>query len=393
MSSPISRRTTAAPLTLELLKEHVPHVKEGHKAVETLKNLPENTSKEQRNELLKTKNIGSKSQEVLIISALPLIKNITQREFQRRRAWNSRVSFDDLLQEAISGFIRGLLSYNEEATHNSPTNYLGQWITTTIRRRTENLEHDFTIPYEVMERARRIKAIAGRLTGELNRYPTDEELLEALNDPNDTNKGAYKWGGAKPKPGEKTLKRAKNKFTLAHIVEAREMNDRSYSIYSSDTASTDEDKEYYEVVSTSLTVDYSQYSYEEKDLAISRLQFFEQAFVTMKIGSRQKDIILRFFGLSPYLEPQSQKEITTQTALPPRFIKSVITSFQVYMPHKGGVFHRIILEMEADDVEALELAWLLPILGEWPKNKKHPDLPPGILTQQTLKTTQKSLDF
>jgi DNA-directed RNA polymerase sigma subunit (sigma70/sigma32) len=360
--------------------------------MEELKNNAD-LSKEERNVLLTQKNQGTRSQEVLIISALPLIKNITSREFQRRKAWNSRVSFDDLLQEAISGFIRGLLSYDETSNHGSPTNYLGQWITTTIRRRTENLEHDFAIPYEVVERSRRIKAVAGRLNTELNRPPTDEELLEALNDPNDTNKGAYKWGGTKAS-GDKKPVRAANKFTMAHIQEAKDLNDRSYSLYSSDTSASEDDQETYEKASTSLTADEaSQYSYEDADLSSSRLQFFEQAFITMRIGSRQRDIILRCFGLKPYIEPQTQKEIIAQTALPPRFVKSVITSFQVYMPHKGGVFHRIILDMEPDDVEALELTWLIPILGDWPKGKRTPDSPPAILTQTTLKTTQKSLEF
>lgn len=393
-TSPISRRTYAQPLTLELLRQHVPVIKAGNRAMLTLQETPaEEISKEDRNTLLTEKTAGTRSQEVLIISALPLIKSITSREFQRRKAWNSRVSFDDLLQEAISGFIRGLLSYNETSDHKSPTNYLGQWITTTIRRRTENLEHDFAIPYEVVERARRIKAVASRLTNELNRQPTDTELLNALNDPNDSNKGAYKWGGVKQENATKPT-RAANKFTMDHIHEARDLSNRSYSIFSSDTPVNDEEQETYERVSTSLTIaEGVPNSYEDSDLSESRLQFFEQAFIAMRMGSRQKDVILRYFGLKPYLDIQVQKEIIAQTALPPRFIKSVITSFQVYMPHQGGVFHRLLLDMEADDIEALELTWLLPRLGEWPKGKKTPDLPPSILTQSTLKTTQKSLDF
>ncbi len=392
MPSPISRRTNAEPLSLELLRTHVPVVKKGYEAIKALQNEEAQYSRPQLNELLRAKQDGSKSQEILIVSALPLIKNITSREFQRRRSWNSRVSFDDLLQEAIAGFIRGLLSYNEQADHNSPTNYLGQWITTSIRRKTEQMEHDFTIPYEVVERARRIRAVQSRLINELERNPTDEELLVALNDPNDQNKGAYKWGGRKTEDG--SSKRGGITFTQAHLQEARDLSNRAYSLVSNEESQTGDD-ESFEQISTPLTIDESPSTdtFEAQNLRESRIAFFEQAFITMKIGSKQKDIVLRFFGMYPYSGEQTQKEIIKETALPSRFVKSVILSFQTYMPHRGGVFHQIISRMEPDEIDALEFGFLVPLLGDWPDGKKIPDMPPSILTQMTLKTTQKSLDF
>lgn len=191
MSSPITSRTNAQPLSLELLREHVPTVRAGQEAIRLLGDGTER-SRVETNNLLGEKRKGSRAQEILIISALPLIKNISSKEFQRRKAWSSRISYDDVLQEAIAGFIRGLLSYDETANHSSPTNYLGMWITTSIRRKVEAMEHDFAIPYEVVERARRIRAVRGRLSNELSRPPTDEEVLEALNDPEGYSKG-FQW--------------------------------------------------------------------------------------------------------------------------------------------------------------------------------------------------------
>jgi DNA-directed RNA polymerase sigma subunit (sigma70/sigma32) len=400
MSSPINSRTNAQPLSLDLLKIHVPIVREGQEAIKLLADGTERTRIE-ANTLLKQKQKGSRAQEVLILSALPLIKNISSKEFQRRRAWSSRVSYDDVLQEAIAGFIRGLLSYDETANHSSPTNYLGQWITTSIRRKVEALEHDFAIPYEVVERARRIRAVKSRLSNELSRTPTDEELLDGLNEVGTYPRGSYKWGkNANPlapvSPVEEiTLpevapKATVKKFTQAHLVEARDLAARSYSLQSYDTPTMDSE-ESYEKASTPITIEEkdANTNFEDKDLASSRNGFFNSAFLAMKIGSRQKDIILRYFGMEPYDEPQTQKEIITNTALPPRFVKAVIATFSIYMPLKGGVFHQLIIITEPDIIESLELTWLLPLLGEWPKGQKHPEAPPLVLTQSGTKATQK----
>lgn len=379
MASPINSRTNAPPLTLELLKEHVPYVKAGQTAKQELSDAKNTFTLAKKQALLAQQMKGSKSQEVLIISGLPLIKNIASKEFQRRKAWSSRITYDDVLQEAIAGFIRGLLSYDETTDHNSPINYLSMWVTTTIRRRVEALEHDFAIPYEVVERARRIRAVSSRLNNELSRTPNDEELLDALN--TSTGYPKNKWGNnetPKPRSGAK-------KFTQAHLDEARQLNTISYGLQSYESHSDDND-ETYERSSTPLTSESSDANanLEEDDLSKSRLDFFNQAFMQMKMGSKQQDIILRFFGLSKYTEPQNQKEIITNTGHPARFVKAVITSFSTYMPQPGGVFHYMIINSDPDLIEGLELAWLLPILGEWP-GLKQPEPAPVVLTQQNTR--------
>lgn len=387
MSSPINSRTNAAPLSLELLREHVPHVKAGQEATRLLGDDIERTL-EERKELLRLKQKGTRSQETLIISALPIIKSLASKEFQRRKAWSSRISFDDVLQEAIAGFIRGLLSYDETANHASPTNYLGMWVTTSIRRRVEALEHDFSIPYEVVERARRIRAVTGRLKGELLRNPTDEELLDALNDTDGYNKN-QKWG-SQQEPS--TSKRASKKFTQAQIDEARDLAGRSYSLYNYEST-TQDSEETYEKASTPLTIEQTDSNelIENNNLSKSRLDFFNTAFIQMRIGSKQQDIILRYFGMGAYTQPQTQKEIISNTALPPRFVKAVITSFSTYMPTKGGIFHHLILNSDPDLIDGLELGWLLPILGEWPDKQRTAKEAPVILTQSNTKTSAKNL--
>lgn len=385
MASPITSRTNATPLTLALLKEHVPTVKNGYEAKQKLADETITLTAEDKKTLLHQQIKGSKAQEILIISALPLIKNIASKEFQRRKAWSTRISYDDVLQEAIAGFIRGLLSYDETTEHNSPINYLSMWVTTTIRRKVEVMEHDFSIPYEVVERARRIRAVSSRLNNELSRPPTDDELLDALNNPTGHNRNV-RWG-ASTDTTPQTPTRSK-KFTQQHLDEARNMASKSYALQPYETQ-TNDPEETYEKASQPLqeqTLTISEYTYETEDLNKSRLKFFTQAFMHMHIGANQQDIILRTFGLTPYDEEQSQKLISNETGLSPRFIKNVITTFSTYMAQPGGVFHELLLKSDPDLINGLEMTWLLPRLGEWPPQQKKPTPPPTILTQTTTRT-------
>lgn len=387
MQSRITRRTNEQPLTLELLRVHVPTVRVGSAANTRLREEGDSLTSEERNRLLLERRAGTRSQEILILSALPLIKDIASKEFARRKAWSSRIPYEDVLQEGISGFIRGLLSYNEKNS-GSATNYLSQWVSTTIRRRIEAAEHDFTVPYEVVERSRRIRAVQGRLTNELGRQPSREELLTELNTPTGA-VGRYRWGSRKleeeaPVVGKPAT--SKQMFTDAHLDEALNIQPRTYGVASYDTpqVNAEEDSGDYERQAYSIYDDVNESptstsGFDDKNLAEARLKFFHTVFQQMKTGSRQKDIVLRYFGLHPYPSPQTQKLIITETGYSAKFIKAVITSFQTYMPARGGVFHHLVLAMAPDEVESLELGWLVPLLGDLPSGKQTP--PPAILTQ------------
>lgn len=374
-------RKPAQQLTLELLREKIPLVKAGRSATERI-NSGEKITKPELRKLLSEQHKGVKAQDELLYSAIPLIKSIASKEFQRRRNWNSRVSYDDIMQEAMIGFIRGLQSFNIEATNTSPTNYLGQWITVSIRRKVEAMDHDFVIPYEMIERHRRIRAVKARVANALEREPTDNELLEALNS-NEQDGAVYKWG----KVNKDTASARNKQFTQKHIDEYKEAADKTYGLTTYDVfTDSNGDESNYEVEVTSLfdNASYSTLNIDHEDLAQSQNSFFNKVFIEMRIGSKQKDIILRYFGLAPYTASQLQKEIIEQTGLPSKYIKTVIEAFHMYMPLKGGIFHKNIIQLDEEEIDSLELAWLAPILGDWPKKLKEPLAPPIILTQTGL---------
>lgn len=388
------QRTYAQPLTLELLAEQVPLVKAGYEANQRLLEKPAGykaVSKEEREEyhnLQKLVNKGKDAQEALIMSALPLIKDLASKEYSRRQAWSSRVSYEELLSEAVAGFIRGLLSYHPAKTKHSATNYLGQWVVTTVRRRLETLEHDFSIPYEVVERNRRIVAVRSRLTSEMKREPTDAELLIALNDKEQ--KPGNKWGktttNEETDPSEvpdkpKTENKRSAQFTQEHLEISRELSAKLYTMQSNEPTDSEEEgsyEKYSTPISSQPIKDVA--DIEDSSIKESKKDFFMEVFLMMKIGSKQKDIILRFFGMSPYSEPQIYREIVQQTGLSSRYVKNVVMSFNQYMPQKGGIFHYKLLQLDYETTVDLELEWLVPILGEWPLRTKSPVPPPPVLT-------------
>jgi DNA-directed RNA polymerase sigma subunit (sigma70/sigma32) len=380
-ASPLEDRNKPAKLTLALLKTHIPIIREAEEAVEQLK---ENPNRKNKAELLYRVKLGQKSKEKIVIAALPLLKTIASNEFKRRRSWGSRATYEDIMQEAVIGLLRGIQSFKIESNVGSPTNYLGQWITVSIKRKVESLDHDFTIPYEIVERQRRIKAVFTRVANELKRDPTDEELLEALNNDTYTNSNT-KWAkSAKPTDGV-----SKKVFTMEHIEDFKKVWTKFYTMNTYDVSTNDDEDSSYESEATSIYEDkidsLSFESVDEKSLNESRQKFFNTIFVEMQIGSKQKDVILRYFGLQPYTETQQQKEIVAKSGVSAKFVKTVVEAFTQYMPVKGGIFHKIVLTMPLDEVDALEMSWLLPILGEWPKKQKEPILPPDILTKNILK--------
>ncbi len=371
--SSILERTQNEPLTLQLLKDNIPAVKAGKEAIDLLK---EEREPKRRAELIAIKNAGTEAQKILILSALPLIKSVASKELQRRTAWNSRVAYDDILQEAIAGFIRGLFAFKLDIDIKSPTNYLGQWIMTSIRRQIEVMDHDFTIPHETIERHRRMRAVHSRLAGELKRDPTDQEFIDALNS-NTYAADTSKWGKVAKEPGESKIK----VYTQKNVEEMREAATKTYPVASTSPVDSESETEF-ELNGETLTAQHSSLTeIDDADMASSQTKFFYESFQKMKMGSTQQDIIARTFGLAPYSSSQTVKEITENTGFTQKFIKQVIQAFSQYMPLPGGIFHYMLTTIDADQIDSLDFGWIIPIVGKYPEKQK-PITPPDILTKQ-----------
>lgn len=380
----LARLKEEEQLTLENLAVLVPIAQEGREAEILLK---EDPSHPDRRELHRKTREGEKAKEKLVLMALPLIKSLAYKELTRRQAWNSRVSFEDIVSEGIGGFIRGIYAYNPKGNHKSATNYLGQWIMTDMKRNVEELDHDFSVPYEAIERQRKIRAIRSRLASELGREPTDEEIIEAAAE-------GYKYNdnmmGRVDKSKAKGSGARRRVITQKHIDEERNMFRRTGAVLPSDhLVGGDEDSnvstlEALSAISITHADDTpapSLYgsseltSIEAVDAQVVRThlsELIETAFSRIGVGQIQRDIIRRKFGLHPYGEEQKVRDISLHTRVPKHKISRIVSLFSTEMGTPGGVFHQLLSEMDEDEADALGLGWITSALGEFtqPSNKK-----------------------
>lgn len=368
-------------MTLKNLSYHIPRVRSGQAAKEKLASAQALTMSE-RTAIHRTIQEGESSKEILVLMALPLVKTIAHKEYTRRLSWNSRVSFDDMVQEGIGGFLRGIQAYDIEGKQTSATNYLGQWILSDIRRHVETLDHDFSIPHETIERHRKIRAIRSFLFNKLGRTPTDEEILHHAN--------SGDW-----KPSSKMGKVVKDAPNVAKQLTLKNLNEeRSYASSTGQIDSItaiDNDDEYYERKTAPLGGEEettSTHEVEENSALESLSSLFEKVFSAMSIASIQEDIIRQKFGMKPYNGEISLADIATTTKLTKYKINQVITAFSTEMSAKGSVFHAIVSKLPLDEVDAMGMGWLLPIVGPYNKNTIKRDTP-AILTVNIRPTATK----
>lgn len=379
----LSRLKSKESLTLDNLARHIPRVKKGIEASEILKNSTDLTPAE-RHAIRNDINIGERSKEDLVLMALPLVRTIAHKEYGRRQSWNSRVSFDDMIQEGIGGFLRGILSYNVSGTQSSATNYLGQWILSDIRRHVESLEHDFSIPHETIERHRKIRAIRSYLFNSLGRNPSDTEILEHANS------GAYQANN-----GNKMGKLVKDPSTFKKLTQKNLDEERAYfastGALESIVASDGED-DYYERNSSSIFDATPPSTTEEVENASAKeslTAFFSQVFKSMSLGSMQEDIIRQKFGLAPYGEEAPLADIAIKTKLTKYKINQVLTTFSQEMSSPGSAFHYVVSRTSEDELDAMGMAWIAPMVGEW-KFGRNPHPTPPILTSNMRPMTVKA---
>lgn len=354
----MSRITTEESLTLKNLAHYVPMVQ---KATEVKKDT-ENSAGYTSTELFKIARDGENAKEKLIIMALPLIKKIAYKEFSRRRAWNSRVSFEDMVQEGIGGFLRGIQAYNVNAGHTSATNYLGQWILSDMRRNIELLEHDFTIPQETIERYRKIRAIRGRLTNTLGRAPTDQEIIDSASSADSAVENKMGRVNKDPNAPRKPL-------TQKQLDEERAYYSSTGQI-SSLIVANEEGEPDYELEAAPLleaSVNETAEAVEDRDSAEYTKNFLARILEKMQLGNTQKDIIARKYGLAPYTSEHTTKDISDATKITKYKVGAVLSAFATEMTKKGGIFHYYISRTPYQELESMNMQWILPIVGEWSK--------------------------
>jgi RNA polymerase sigma factor (sigma-70 family) len=368
--SPILRTLDNTRLTVELLQESIPIMRAGEAAQETL-DASKNLNDAKRRALRKAVRDGEKAKEQLFNSALPLIKAIAKKEYNRRQQWGSQILMDDLIQDATIGFFKGLRIFDVSEIKKSATNYLGQWMLSEMRRAAEGMDNDLQVGHDAGERYRRIRAIRSRLAGELGREPTDQEIVTASKDP------AYVV-----RPG--MVGKAKNAdghsirgLTLSQIKDEREHYERLGTVSRFDNADTD-DENGTSKGSNTIQTDRTDINSDENSIADDPASVIENSenvviisdivlrvIEALSLPEQQREIIARRYGLNPYDEEQSARSISRSMNIHREKISRVLSAFASELVMPAGTLHQILKDFTSEELHDLGLGWLADSLGPW----------------------------
>ncbi len=398
-SSPLMAHASGARLTVDLLQEQIPKIREGEVAQKKLDTETGLTSSEAL-PLKKTVREGQKAKDKLFAAALPLIRTVSVREYKRRQQWNSRVSLDDLMQEAIVGFFKGLSGFKTEAIRKSATNYLGQWMLVEMRRAAEVMDHDLQVGHDAGERFRRVRALRSRLVNDLGREPTDEEIADASRNPEYVTRPGLV--GKTPEDGDKP--HVGKGLTTAQVAEERTSRGRVGHVMRMTSGSEDSEDgpqlsgfvDSNRVVITEDPIvgpnDPALITAESEGAAVIAT-LVSRVLVEMKLPQIQTEIIGRRYGLPPYEEESSARAIARTMGVHRERVSKVLAAFTGEMTLPGGSFHKIVAELSYDDLDALGLTWLTETLGDWDSETMTDIVPPSILTETiTITVTQGEVE-
>jgi RNA polymerase sigma factor (sigma-70 family) len=369
-ASPLLSRVASTRLTMPLLEEYIPAMKLGEEAEKMLlsgKKLNQDSVKNLKSAV----RDGAKAKEILFNAALPLIRSISQKEYSRRSQWSSNIPLDDLMQDAIVGFFKGLKVYNLDSSKGSATNYLGQWMLSEMRRSAEVMDHDLQVGHDAGERYRRIKAIRSRLYNELNREPTDEEIVIASKDPNYSIKPGLVGRVAHKKTAPKgvSIEQVKEEKTVGNrLGSAIRFGEMADDDSSENGGHLDESRMGNLGIGDNDSInDFTDPAAIFESNAGSQIiaQIVEKVIINLELPEQQSEIVSRKFGLPPYEGEVSAREISRVMGIHREKISRVVNAFQAEMLKPGGTLHKLIKDIPYEDLMNLEIGWLYDSLGEW----------------------------
>lgn len=368
-TSPLMARLSTTRLTLDMLSVEIPILQAGEEARLILADGVKGVKR--KTELQKVANAGEGAKERLFAAALPLIRTVAHREWRRRQQWGSQVSVEDLVQEAILGFFKGLASFKPEAVRTSPTNYLGQWMLVGMRRAAEVMDHDLQVGHDAGERFRRVRAIRSRLMSDLGREPTDHEIAAAsrnsayLTRPGMVGKVPAKGESHPIGKGLSLSNISEEKAARSRVGHATRFASSDGEENSAGTNTIDAERLVgADVSNLGITMDPADIATEAAG-AREVAKLVEKVIGSMNMPEEQQEIIARRFGLHPHEEEASAREISRIMGIHRERVTRVLSAFMAEISRKGGVFHEIVSHISEDDLISIGLGWVINSLGPW----------------------------
>lgn len=174
----VKRTLKTSRITVEALKFYVPLYQAGDKA-ESLLMDPENVfTQGERNHLETALRVRELALKKITELTTPLMTREIRKAISTSHLRSRDDVFDVMFYAGVSGIRRGLRKFEIDKLQVSSTNYLMQWVMTYAKKELLALEAPFGIPPSRFAKYKKISAVRKKLTEQLQRNVTNEEILE-----------------------------------------------------------------------------------------------------------------------------------------------------------------------------------------------------------------------
>jgi DNA-directed RNA polymerase sigma subunit (sigma70/sigma32) len=355
-----STSTTAAPrrdptnlpgeLTVDLLRELIPTYQNGIHAREQLPHTPAHDHPQLRTVIA----AGEAAADTLYRAALPFIKMLAYREYNRRCQNTTVLTLLDVEQEAAAGFLRGIAAIDITKIGRSATNYLGQWISVELDRSLASLEHDMSVSTNASNRMRRINAIRNKLLEELNREPTVEEIVAASRQPASS---TVKWATTRDQNGKQVIG-----VTEAQVREAHQHRNRTGQQNRFTATPTDGETHELDVPDTGTELRDGTATPEEEAMREAHQnglrELLTQVITVAGLTGIDTEIISRRHGLDPFPEEETISHIAAAMQVSKTRVTNTLKAFEAALLSPNGPLSVVIQGKNFDELDALGLTWL-----------------------------------
>lgn len=169
-------KVTNDRITVESLQYYIPLFHIGDAATERLIN-EENLPIAEINALESQAYLKKLTVDKIAALSGPLITREINKLIKNSHLNGRDDLFDILYYAGINGMVKGLRHFSVDKINKSSTNYLFQWIVTYAKKELAVIEAPFGIAPSRFQRYKKISAVRKKLSEQIERYATNEEVL------------------------------------------------------------------------------------------------------------------------------------------------------------------------------------------------------------------------
>ena len=216
-------KATQDRITVEALRYYVPIFRKACQAEERI--LEGDLTPQERNALETQAKLKKLSADKIADLAGPLLTSELNKMISHSHLQYSRNLFNVLYYAGLNGMMKGLRNFDDSKLNTSATNYLLQWFTVYAKRELAALEAPNGISPSRFQKYKKIAAVRKKLSTDLQRDATDQEILEYFHS------GAADIKNLHGRLGSSDKRSTANKnITLELVQEQKEIEEKYLSV-------------------------------------------------------------------------------------------------------------------------------------------------------------------